>query len=142
MIIMPFQPEHLKQIELQSEQTLAKKHLENEDYARQLAGYESWTGFIDDKVVACAGLIPVWGDRWQAWSIISATIGPSGMLQLTRAIMRGMRIKTGRIEAVVAAEFKEGHRWAELLGFTLETPLPMRKWFPEGGDAYLYSRIK
>lgn len=142
MIIIPFKPEHLAQIDLQAEQTLAKVHLQNEEYAKSLAAQESWTLMIDDRVAACAGFLHVWGNRYQAWAIISATIGASGMLTLSKAVLRALALKTGRIEAYVAEEFEAGHRWAKLMGFTLETPKPMRGWFPEGGGAYLYSRIR
>lgn len=142
MIITPFKPEHLKQVDVQAEQTLAREHLQNEDYANLLAQHEAWTLLIDDRVVACAGFIPVWGNRYQAWAIISATIGASGMLTLSKAVMRALSLKTGRVEAYVAEEFKAGHRWARLMGFDLETPKAMRGWFPEGGGAFLYARIK
>jgi hypothetical protein len=40
----------------------------------------------------------------------------------------------------VDAGFGAGCRWAELLGFSLETPEPMKKYLPNGRDAYLYAR--
>lgn len=142
MIIKPFEPGHLKEIDVQTEQTLAKEHFDKTEYLAMLARSESWTGYIDGKVVVCAGIVDVWPGRCQVWSVISATIGAHGMLQLSRAVERALRLKTGRIEAVVASEFEAGHRWAKMLGFKLETPEPMRQWFPEGGDASLYSRIQ
>ena len=142
MTITPFKPEHLGQIDLQAEQTLAKKYLQNEEYARSLAEQEAWTLMRDGRVVACAGFTHVWGNRYQAWAVISATIGAAGMLTLSRAVLRAMELKTGRVEAYVAEEFEAGRKWAELMGFSLETPQPMRGWLPEGGGAFLYSRIK
>ena len=142
MIIVPFTAEHLQQIDVQAEQSLASHHFHNKQYTRALEAHDSWTGLIDDKVVACAGFITLWPGRHQVWAVISATIGPAGMLQLSRAVLRALALKTGRIEAVVASEFEAGHRWARLMGFSLETPQPMRHWFPEGGDASLYSRIQ
>jgi hypothetical protein len=141
MIIETFQPEHVQHIDVQAEQSLAKQHLTNDHYLQVLAMHESWTGFIHGKIVGCAGFIEVWPGRHQAWALISATIGPEGMVQFTKAVKRGLALKSGRVELVVASEFKAGHRWARLLGFTLETPEPMRRWFPEGGDASLYARI-
>jgi hypothetical protein len=41
----------------------------------------------------------------------------------------------------VDANFAQGRRWAELLGFNCETPQPMRHYLPNGHDAYLYARI-
>ena len=142
MIIQKFQPEDLQRIKLQSEQSLASRHLSNIEYAQALAAGDSWTCLDRGEVVACCGFVTVWPGRSQAWALISATIGPAGMVQLTRAAHREISKKTGRIEAFVAAEFQAAHRWMQLLGFKLETPEPMRRWFPEGGDASLYSRIQ
>lgn len=142
MIIVPFQPEHLTEIDLQAEQSEAAAQLRDENYTRALSAHDSWTGIIDGRVVACAGCITLWPGRHQVWAVISATIGASGMLQLSKAVLRGLALKTGRIEAIVAADFKAGHRWARLMGFQLDTPVPMRRWFPGGGDACLYSRVQ
>ena len=141
MIIVPFKPEHLQQIDLQAEQSVARDYLGNVEYAQSLAMHEGWTVVVDDKIIACAGYIRVWGERVQAWAVISATIGPAGMLLLTKAALRGLKLRTGRIECYVASGFDAGHRWARMLGFTLETPEPMRQWLPDGSDASQYSRI-
>jgi hypothetical protein len=142
MIIRKFQPEDLKLIDIQPAQSLAEKHLGNTEYIKALAAADSWTCMLGDRVVACCGIAALWPGRSQAWALISATIGPAGMVQLTRAVKKEMEKRSDRIEFVVSAGFTQGQRWAEILGFTLETPSPMRKWFPEGGDAYLYSKVK
>lgn len=142
MIIEPFKPEHVHLIDVQDEQSLAKQHFTNTEYLTALSRADSWTVRINGKVVACAGIITIWPGRHQCWALISATIGPAGMVRLTKAVLRMLRLKEGRTEMMVASEFEEGHRWARVLGFKLETPEPMRQWFPEGGDASLYSRIQ
>ena len=141
MIIIPFKPEHLAQIDRQAEQSIAREYLDNEEYILSLAAHEAWTGLIDDRVVVCAGFIRVWGERYQAWAVISETIGAHGMLQLSKAVRRAMGLKKGRIEAYIASGFKAGHRFARLVGMTLETPEPMKHWLPDGGDASQYSRV-
>lgn len=141
MIIVPFKPEHLQQIDLQAEQSVARDYLNNIEYGQSLATHEGWTVIVDDKIIACGGYIKVWGDRVQAWAVISATIGAAGMLLLTKAALRGLKLRKGRIECYVASGFDAGHRWARMLGFTLETPEPMRQWLPDGSDASQYSRI-
>ena len=40
----------------------------------------------------------------------------------------------------VDAAFPQAIRWACMLGFTCETPEPMRRYTPDGRDAYLFSR--
>lgn len=141
MTIIPFKPEHLRLIDRQAEQSVAREYLENEDYIMSLAEHEAWTAMLGDRVVACAGLILVWGNRYQGWAVISETIGTRGMLSLTRAVKRGLDLKPGRIESYVAAGFEAGHRWAQLIGMTLETPHPMKQWLPDGSDAFQYSRV-
>lgn len=142
MIIEPFKPEHVRLIDVQAEQSLELSYFDNSEYLNALAQADSWTGWIDGRVVGCAGTITLWPGRHQSWALISATIGPSGMVQFTRAVSRALKLKQGRVELVVSAEFKQGHRWAKMLGFKLETPEPMAQWFPEGGAASLYSRIQ
>jgi hypothetical protein len=64
------------------------------------------------------------------------------MLALTREMRSGfIRTPFARIEMAVDANFAQGRRWAELLGFNCETPQPMRHYLPNGHDAYLYARI-
>ena len=46
-----------------------------------------------------------------------------------------------RIETAVKVDFKHGHSWANMLGFSLETPLA-RKWGPDGADYSIYARVK
>jgi hypothetical protein len=45
-----------------------------------------------------------------------------------------------RIEAFVDANFAEGHRWIQMLGFVREGY--MRSFSPNGNDAVLYARIR
>jgi hypothetical protein len=141
MMIIPFEPDHLKRIDLQEEQSTANDFMNNLDYIEALSAHEAWTGLIDGRVVACAGFVTIWAGRIQVWSVVSATIGAKGMMVLTRAVLRGLALKKGRVEAIVADNFKAGHRWARMLGFTLETPVAMRGFFPNGGDAFLYARV-
>ena len=40
----------------------------------------------------------------------------------------------------VDCEFEQGHRWAKMLGFTMEAER-MRAYRPDGGDVALYARV-
>lgn len=141
-MIVPFEPEHLKAIKLQAEQSLFQKELQSDYYARSLADYGGWTLLDGERVLACAGLIMMWPGRYGAWAVISRMIGAAGMVVLTRAARRGLDLQTGRVEAIVADGFAAGHRWAELLGFTKDTPEAMKSWLPDGSAAFMYSRVK
>lgn len=112
------------------------------DDVAALAIYESWTMRIHGRVAGCAGIIPIWPGRFQAWAYIAADIGPAGMIALTRAVRRFLAVHDGRIEAHVVDGFKEGERWAKMLGFKRETPRPMRGFMPNGAAANLFARVR
>lgn len=105
-----------------------------------LLSFESYTARHHGKVIACAGIIPLWNGRSQAWSVISKDIGPSGMVLLTRAVGRFLSMQSGRIEMYVIEGFKAGYRWADMLGFRQES-VPMIGFFPNGGSAVLFARV-
>ena len=141
MIVVPFAPEHLEPLRDSPTQRHITLGLMDEDYAQALAGVDSWTALDGDRVLGCAGLIPMWPGHVQAWALLAADIGRAGMLFVTRAILRMLALQRGRIQTIVEADFEAGHRWMATLGFRLETPHPMRGWFPDGSAASLYSRI-
>lgn len=108
-----------------------------------LERFDSWTGRINGEVVACAGIMPLWRGRSYAWAVLSQDIGPFGMVRLTRAVRRYLKMSPpGRIEATVVAGFDAGERWLQMLGFERETPAPMRGWLPDGGAANLFARVR
>lgn len=116
-------------------------HVPDANDVNALAMYEAWTMRIHGRVVGCAGIIPIWPGRFQAWAYIAEDIGPAGMVALTRAVRRFLALQHGRIEAHVVTGFKQGERWAKLLGFKRETPKPMRSFMPDGSSANLFARV-
>lgn len=141
MTVEPFQPEHLESLRVRLSQSHISEALYSESYIRGLAASNSWTAKQDGEVIACAGLIEAWPGHYQAWALLASDIGGQGMLQCTRAIRRMLAAQDGRIETFVAADFEQGHRWMDVLGFERETPGVMRKWFPDGSPAVLYARV-
>jgi|JI9StandDraft_2_1071091.scaffolds.fasta_scaffold04911_5 hypothetical protein len=136
--VVPFEPEHILQLDVQEAQRLT-----DDEQARALAapfGW-AWTGMVDGVPVACAGLVEVWQGRAYAWALLARTAGP-WMAAITRAVRRALKASTfDRIEMAVDAGFVAGQRWALLLGFELETPRPLRRYLPGGRDAYLYAMV-
>ncbi len=100
----------------------------------------SWTGVADGEIVACAGTIRLWQGRYQAWAHMSEKTGKH-MRWLTREVRRNLDGLKGRIEMTVQHDFEAGHRWAKLLGFTVETPL-MPKFGPDGSAHTGYVRFR
>lgn len=108
--------------------------------AHELAG-PGYSILVDGEAVACAVLAPLGDGRGALWALVGAKAGPH-MLRAKRIAEKMMR-ESGlrRIEAVVATEFAEGHRWMRMLGFELETPNGMRAFGSNGETFSLYSRI-
>ncbi len=99
----------------------------------------SRTGVVDGDVVFCAGVVPQWPGRYTAWALLSENSGPH-MTWITRAVRAGLETVQGRVELTVRVDFPPGQRWAEILGFHVETPL-LRKYGPDGEDHIGYVRI-
>jgi RimJ/RimL family protein N-acetyltransferase len=137
--IVPFKAEHLHVLRLQAAQ--AALGFDLLEYARQLelAG-GGWTALVDGAPVACAGLVEQWHGRALAWALIGDAAGRH-FVSITRAVKRALNLAHyRRVEAQVDAEFSAGIRWAQLLGFEVESI--MRKFTPEGRDAFMYVRIR
>lgn len=105
-----------------------------------LEAQESYTGMVDGEVVACAGLVRQWPTRHIAWALLNREKAPAHILWISRAVRAHLAGVKGRIEMTVRADFPQGQRWAELLGFKIETPR-LEKFGPEGEDHIGYVRI-
>ena len=143
MIVTAFRPEHVRALELQQAQRYFAGTLSGEDYGRMLASAgQSFTALEGDRVIACSGCMEIWDNRAMAWALVSKDAGRH-MLGVHRAVAGFLAgAKWRRIEASVDVGFEAGMRWMALLGFKQETPEPMRAYRPDGGDCYLFARIK
>ena len=143
MIVTAFRPEHVRALELQQAQRYFAGTLSGEDYGRMLASAgQSFTALDGDRVIACSGCMEIWDNRAMAWALVSKDAGRH-MLGVHRAVAGFLAgAKWRSIEASVDVGFQAGMRWMALLGFKQETPEPMRAYRPDGGDCYLFARIK
>ncbi|MFZ1975799.1 MAG: hypothetical protein WAU89_23355 [Candidatus Acidiferrales bacterium] len=146
MKIVPFQPEHIERLRergLQSEQARYEPILENPDYGVGLKNGGDAFSAIDShgEIVACAGVLKQWANRGVAWSIVARNLGAEfyGVHMAVRRFL--VECPINRIEAYVDCQFKEGHRWMELLGFKPECWV-MRSFAPDGRDCSLYAMVK
>jgi hypothetical protein len=140
MIVVPFRAEHLFLMEAQDAQQdeVANVPLE---YAKQMESIASFTAMQDGEVLGCAGVFPFHDNRALCWTYISKNAGKH-FVQIHRRVKAFLdAVEYNRLEMDVAFEFQEGHRWAKLLGFEVETPC-MKKYFVHGGDATRYVRIR
>ena len=141
MNIVPFEPDHLKRLLLQPSQAIMQPALSKPEYAENLYKAGPAYSLVDgDAVLASMGLVPQWEHRAVAWGLISAEAGPHFIL-IHKAVHRTMALHPyRRIETSVDCNFRQGHRWARLLGFEHEGR--MRAFTQDGRDCDLYARIQ
>lgn len=99
----------------------------------------SWTGHLGALAVACGGTIEVWPKRHLAWCYLTRPAVPH-LRRITRLAAEITALPEGRVEATVRADFPRGHRWMEMLGFEVETPL-LKRYGPYGEDHVGYVRF-
>lgn len=86
---------------------------------------QSLTARDGDHILICGGIIPKHSPRHgECWALLDTQAGRH-MFSLTKAVARFINMQRWmRLEAAVEAKFAPGCRWVELLGFTLEGPMP------------------
>lgn len=140
--VVPFKPEHVRQMSVQPIQRIEMDGNDTKEHLEMLSQHVAYTGISDGNIIVCAGFFPIWENRYYAWALLSDLMNKNDMIVITRAVKRGMDLlNSARIETVVQSDFETGHRWMNILGFKRETPEPMKKYFPHGGDAVLYARV-
>lgn len=142
--VVPFAIEHIVALapRLQSMQRMHAAQC-NRQFGEQLAELDhTWTVLHEGRVLACAGVIPIWSGRGHLWAYLSDDAGKH-MLAITREVLRKLdEVKLPRYEAEVAEGFVAAHRWVQMLGFHCETPGGMRGFFPDRSTGYLYSKVR
>ena len=139
-MIIPFKAEHLTMIPLHDSQkgnSIAESDVENNRWVERTDSYTLADG---EKILACWGFIPYWPGRSMLWAVISKDTGPK-MKALYKIAKDSIDCHKGRIEFDVVSDFEQGIKWANMLGFKCETPEPMKNYYPNGKDAYLFARV-
>lgn len=135
--IVPFKRWHYDWLDVAAE---AGRFSPHESVLAQLEGANSYTGIVNGDVVFCAGTIMQWPTRHVGWALLHERLSRPHMLWITREVRAGIERVRGRIEFTVRADFPQGQRWAEAIGFRIETPL-LKAYGPEGEDHIGYARI-
>jgi hypothetical protein len=109
-------------------------------YALELAKGPAVTGMLAREPLFCFGKQEQWPGRWVVWCLLSVD-ARAHMLPITRIARRllGQQLGTGRHEAVIRSDFKQGHRWAELCGMKWHHHEEM--FLPGQQDADIYVRF-
>jgi RimJ/RimL family protein N-acetyltransferase len=140
MHIVPFQPKHLELLILQPSQVAFSDYFDPKYGPSLVEGGPCFTAMDGDEVLACSGVIKQWDNRAIAWALISEYAGKH-FIRIHKAVNRFLEsTEFRRIEAFVDADFEQGHRWIQMLGFEREGY--MREFTPAGNDAVLYARLK
>lgn len=105
----------------------------------QLEGQNSWTGVADGAPIVCGGTYVNWPGRHSAWVYLGRNTGRY-MKWITKNSLANLANVKGRIELSVRADFEIGMKWAEMLGFKMETPL-LKQYGPLGEDHVGFVRI-
>jgi hypothetical protein len=140
MNVIPFLPHHVLNLEVHEGQKQALPNMDMEYGIYLYKGGPAFSCELAGEIIACGGLLKLWPGRASAWALLSKHTGRH-MPRITRAVIRFLEVaEETRIEITVDDGFETGYRWAELLGFKREAL--MRKYLPDGRDAWLYSRIR
>ena len=139
MVIVPFQADHFFQVTAQKGDVFVGDLVSVESVA-ELERHVAFSVLEEGSVLGCAGVISPWPGRGMMWALFSEEIGRCwvGVHWFARRFIRDCGVR--RLEATVAVEFQNGHRWVRQLGFTREIER-MEGYLPTGGAASLYSRV-
>ena len=140
MIVVPFQSWHFWDIKPQASQAYVQRFATN-DGIEALEKHASYTCMVDDAPVCCFGYMELYPTRASIWSYMSEDAAPH-FIRLTKIAHRFIKsLPHKRLEMEVDAEFEQGHRWARMLGFTLEAEC-LRGYRMDGGDSAIYARVR
>jgi len=103
----------------------------------------SFTGVINDDLVACAGVYPVWDGLGEAWFLASHRIFENP-ITVSRAVRRGLEKimdenNYHRVQAHVNGEWSNARRWAKLMG--MEEEGVMKKFSPDKKDFIRFAKV-
>lgn len=113
-----------------------------DEQARELEKHpHTYSVFVDGELLMCGGATEYWKDRAEAWAVLDPKCRRHFMELHIAAKQFLKECPIRRIEAAVEVDFESGHRWVRALGFSLEAK-HLRSFFPNGGDASLYSLVK
>lgn len=136
MLITPFNPIHLKHINIQADQQATAHWHENDEYQALLMMGMAQTAISNGQIIACAGVFPLTDWMGRAWAIVGQDIGRD-LLATSREIKNFLsNTDYARIDTPVRRDFINGHRWCRLLGFTNETPKTGMRCYGFEGETY------
>ncbi|KVE27256.1 GNAT family acetyltransferase [Burkholderia singularis] len=141
MIAERLVPEHILSIGLQPAQAHVAGVLTHA-YAEHLCSLPGvgWALVENGVTLGCGGIVEIWENRAQAWTLISPELLLRFRLahRMVRDVLNDAPWR--RIEMDVDAEHCAGISWARRLGFIEEGV--RRKYTVDGRDVILFARVK
>lgn len=138
--VVDLAPCHLAVLDVQPQQRDAIAMLD-EAAMEMLCVPGSYTVLEGDRPIICGGVMEIVPWRGLAWSFVAGNLQHM-FVHAHRVAKRIIDVAPfPRIEFEVDCDFDEGHRWAQLLGFKLETPR-MEKYGFDGRAVARYVRIR
>jgi len=113
------------------------------DIAIDLARGPAFTGVNSEKIVACAGIVPMWKGVGEAWAVTSPLVERHGLFfakeiwKRLNALIEIMELE--RVQTTVHVKHEKSIKWVERMGFKNEGK--MEKYIG-GEDFYRYALIK
>jgi len=150
LIIIPYIPKHGKIImQSQMNHMLTQQdadYLKNDNNTECMNLEQegmAFTGVINDKVIAAAGMKRIWGNVAEGWFLAKNDVW-NYPITIAKAVKQNLDYlaKTNnikRLQTAVRADFGIGIRFAKWLGFTNEGL--MKSYGFDGADHYRMSRI-
>lgn len=141
MSVVPFRKEHFFAIQPQRAQSHVPASVDESVLDALEKNGASFTCIVDGEPVMCFGWSPIYPTRAAIWGYLSKDAGRH-MVRLTRIgrdLAHNLNFK--RLEIEVDYGFREGYRWARLMGFKLEVPR-LEAYNAQGGATALYVRLK
>ncbi len=103
----------------------------------------SWSAEVDGRIVASAGLVPLWQGVAEAWMISADDVGRHQVkvARQIRTMFDDVMCQRGiyRAQANIHHKFEKAIRLAEWLGFEQEGL--MRRFGIEGDDYFRYAKV-
>jgi hypothetical protein len=139
MILEAYKPEHLREIDLHDSQRSFYDYEARDAYARELARGVAYTVRLEGQIMICGGVLPVDNTTGHLWCFMSRFAGKH-MLALHRVTRRFIEVSGKHtLHATTEADFPDGCRWLEMLGFRQAAVL--HRYDPAGRDHILYTKV-
>lgn len=137
----PCLPEHVRALKAQPQQEADLAFIVGSNLIDRVSEGLAFSGWIAGVCVAAGGIVPKWPGHGEGWCVLTPAVGRE-LLSVTHFVKGLLDIQPySRLTTTVLCDFEPGHRWVEMLGFTMECPR-MKAYDPAGRDMAQYRRLK